>query len=151
MPIDKEAVVNALQPDEPRYAAAAQVLGEDAARVLAELVEREDVGLASKAATLASFLGSDSARLVLQRAATHPDPTVRVAVAASLERQPELVEGLVGQLLADVDPGVRKWALRSVDVLRPTGWRRRVETLGSADEVPALRELAREIARQLPA
>jgi hypothetical protein len=71
----------------------------------------------SPTASLARFLTPDSARAVLQRAATHQDRVVRVAAAASLERQPELVDELMGPLLTDPDLGVRKWMLRSLEVL----------------------------------
>jgi hypothetical protein len=150
MPVDRELVVNALRPDEPRYAAMAQLLGDDAAPVLAELAEGEDAAFASKAAALASYLSPDSARLVLQRAVRHQDPVVRVAAAAALERQPELVDEMMGRVLTDSDLGVRKWALRSVQVLKPRGWRAQVEALASAEELPVLRELAREVVQQLP-
>lgn len=150
MPVGRDDVISALQPDEPNYAVIARQLGADATPILTELAEADDVGLASKAASLARFLTPGSARAVLQRAAVHQDPVVRVAAAASLGRQPELADELTAQLLTDPDFGVRKWTLRSLQVLRPRGWRDQVEQLASTEQVPVLQELAREVAQQLP-
>jgi hypothetical protein len=150
MPVTTDEVIGALQPDEPNYPAAAQHLGADAAPILAELAAGDDVELAAKAASLAGFLTPDAARPVLQRGASHDDPVVRSAAAASLERQPELVDELSGQLLTDPDVGVRKWTLRSLQAHRPQGFRDQVAELATTEQVPALRELAAEIAQQLP-
>ncbi|MGW0584141.1 HEAT repeat domain-containing protein [Streptomyces sp. NPDC002920] len=125
-------------------------LGPEAAPFLEEIVAGEDVRLAPRAATVAAFLPADSSRAVLQGAAAHPDPRVRVAAAASLERQPEVAEELMGRLLTDPDLGVRKWTLRSLQVLAPVGYRDRVENLAATEQAPFLRELAREVAQQLP-
>ncbi|MDX3534325.1 HEAT repeat domain-containing protein [Streptomyces sp. MB09-01] len=150
MPIARDDIISALLPDEPNYEAAAQYLGPEEAPVLADLAESDNVGLASKAASMARFLPADSARAILQRAAAHHDPVVRVAAAASLERQPELAEELAGQLLADPDAGVRKWTLRSLQAVRLAGWRNQVKALAATEQVPFLQELAREVLRQLP-
>lgn len=148
--MNRDDVIRALQPDEPDYPAAARHLGAEAAPILAELAEGGDVELASKAASLAGFLTADAARPVLRRGAGHEDPVVRAAAAASLGRQPELVNELGGQLLTDPDVGVRKWTLRSLQAHRPEGFRDQVAALASTEQVPALRELAAEIAPQLP-
>jgi HEAT repeat protein len=148
--MDRADVISALQPDEPDYAAAAQHLGPQAAPILAELAAGDDLELASKAASLAGFLSSDAARPVLQRAASHADPSVRVAAAASLERQPQLVNELGSGLLDDSDTGVRKWTLRSLQAHRPEGFRDQVSAVASTDEVSAVRALAAEVASQLP-
>jgi HEAT repeat protein len=150
MAIDKVDVISALRPDEPNYPVVARQLGNDAAPILAELAEADDVELAAKAASLARFLTGDSARGVLQRATAHRDPVVRGAAAASLGSQPELVDALMGQLLTDSDVGVRKLALGSLQVLKPRGWRDKVDALASNEQVPALQELARRVVQQLP-
>jgi HEAT repeat protein len=150
MPVTRDEVISALQPDEPNYPAAAQHLGAEAAPILAELAEGDDVELATKAASLAGFLTAEAARPVLRRGVGHDDPAVRSAAAASLARQPELVDELSSQLLTDPDIGVRKWTLRSLQARRPKGFRDQVAELASKEQVPALRELAGEVARQLP-
>ncbi|MGW7439592.1 HEAT repeat domain-containing protein [Streptomyces sp. NPDC054849] len=150
MPIARDDIISALLPDEPNYEAAAQFLGPEAAPVLADLAESNEIGLASKAASMASFLPTDSARAILQRAAAHHDPVVRVAAAASLQRHPKLAEELTRQLLRDSDVGVRKWTLRSLQTVMPMGYRDQVEGLAVTEQVPFLRELAREVARHLP-
>ncbi|MFC7649429.1 hypothetical protein ACFQX6_60355 [Streptosporangium lutulentum] len=96
MSVNREDVLSALRPDEPNYPDAAQHLGAEAAPILAELVQADDVELAAKAASLAGFLSSESARAALERAAIHQDPVVRVAAAASLQRHPKLAGELIG-------------------------------------------------------
>jgi hypothetical protein len=150
MPVSRDDVVAALRPDELDYDAAAERLGADSAPILAELAGGDDLELASKAASLAGFLDAGVAREILVSAAAHPDPVVRVAAAASLLRQPALVPELAAQLLADTDIGVRKWTLQSLQVARPPGLKAQVEELAGAESVPALRELARQVANHLP-
>ena len=150
MPVSKDDVIQALQVDEPDYPAVARHLGADAAPILAELAEGDEVELASKAASLAGFLTTDAARPVLQRGATNKIAAVRSAAAGALERQPELVNELSSQLLVDADAGVRKWTLRSLQARRPEGFRDQVRALASTEQVPALRQLADEVAEQLP-
>ncbi|WP_331732715.1 HEAT repeat domain-containing protein (plasmid) [Streptomyces avidinii] len=150
MTLNKGDVIKALQSEEPDYPAVAASLGSQATPLLEEIAAEHDVGLASKATTVAGLLSVGSARVVLQRAALHQDPVVRIAAAASLERQPELANELMGQLLSDPDMGVRKWTLRSLKTLTPRGYRKQVEAMASTEEEPFLRDLAEEVAQQLP-
>ena len=150
MSVDREEIVPALLPDEINYPAAARFLGDEAELILTELVQGDDVVPASRAATLAKHLSSRSARPVLESAAVHQDPVVRVAAAAALQEQAEIANDLAGSLLRDPDAGVRKWALRSLQALKLPGWRQRVDEMATHEEVPAIKKLAREAARQLP-
>ncbi|MEV6317920.1 HEAT repeat domain-containing protein [Streptomyces sp. NPDC051776] len=150
MAVEKDDLVRALRAEVPHYAAIASSLGPEATPALEELAASDDTALASRAATVAAYLTPDSARTVLRRAAAHHDPVVRVSAAAALGRQPELSSELTGQLLTDTDPGVRKWTLRSLQTVRPVGYREQVAGLARSERVPFLRDLAHEVARQLP-
>lgn len=150
MSTDREGVVKALQPDEIDYPTVARLLGSEPVEPLAELVEDDNVELASKAASLAGFLTTESARDALLRAALHRDPRVRVAAAASVGRHPQLADALIDSLLTDPDPGVRKWTLLSLQSLMISGLRGRIEGLVATEPIPALQELARETAQRLP-
>jgi hypothetical protein len=145
--VSRDDVLSALRPDEPDYAAAASRLGAEAAPILAELAAGDNLEFASKAAALAGFLDIDAARSVLMSAARHPNPIVRVAAAAALEHKQTLVGELAASLLADPDAGVRKWTLRSLGTVRPTGLEDQIRTVALDDPVPALRELANEVGR----
>lgn len=150
MSMGSEELIRILHQDELQYPYVASALGPEAVRTLEEVVSGDDAVLAARAAALGGYLTADSARTVLQRAVVHHDPVVRVAAAASLERQPSLASGIMRDLLRDSDPGVRKWALRSLRVLRPSGYRDQVKDLAAAEQIPFLRDLAHEVAQQLP-
>jgi HEAT repeat protein len=146
----RDEVVETLQAEEPDYDAAARRFGADAGQILADLAVADDLELASKATYLAGLMDADTARKVLVPALRHPDPVVRVAAAGTLENQPELFGQMAAQLLADPDAGVRKSALRSLRTVGPptTELKEQVQLLATADPVPALRELAREVSDQ---
>jgi hypothetical protein len=150
MPVSRRDVIDALTPVEIDYPGAATRLGAGATPALVELAGAEDAGLAARAATLAGYLDPVSAGQVLRAAIAHPDPAVRTAAAGALGRLPDLTGRLVAPLLADVDPAVRKWSLKTLEAVRPTGQRGRVEALLAAEPVPAVAELARHVLDQLP-
>jgi HEAT repeat protein len=145
-----EEVRRHLEPDEPRYGRAASALGTEALPLLEELAREADPLLASKAAYLAGVIGSPGAEKVLKAAAKRPEPEVRVAAAAGVGRlpAPESVDALpadapgavLGRLLEDEDPSVRKYALQSADDM---GAREHVEEAARTDSVAYIREMAK--------
>lgn len=111
MSVSIEDVRRVLDPDEPDYAAAAE-LGEDALPYLEELVRADDVMVASKAAYAASLI-SDGADVVATAAASE-DPVIRVAAAAAARNlPPERSEQVLLRLSNDADAGIRKVARAS--------------------------------------
>jgi HEAT repeat protein len=83
MPVSMSEVLAELDRDEPDYSRAAQ-LGPEALPHLRQVVEADNPLRAAKAAYLASLIpGNDSTRL-LEQAADHADPSVRVAAAHGL-------------------------------------------------------------------
>jgi len=114
MPVSMQMVRDALDPEEPRYAEAAQ-LGTEAIPHLQVLIRGDDPMLASKAVYLASLIPDEQTPSLLQEAAQHSDPVVRVAAAAALSNVPDTAatDALL-QLLVDEDPGVRKVARAAV-------------------------------------
>jgi hypothetical protein len=150
MAVTREQVLAALHPDEPDYEEAARRLGPDATPFLLELVEGDDLGLASKAASLAGSLGTNRSVEVVAAAARSPEPVLRVAAAAALRNVPNVPSDLTESLLVDGDAGVRKWALRSLETARPAGLKDRVRAMAASDPEEALRNLARRIEPELP-
>jgi HEAT repeat protein len=100
-----------LDPDEPDYAAAAE-LGEEALPHLEQLVRGDDAMLASKATYAASLIrgGADT----VETAADSEDPVVRVAAAAAARNlPPERAQLVLRRLSDDEDAGIRKVARAS--------------------------------------
>ena len=114
MAVSMKRVRAALDPEEPDYAAAAQ-LGPDAVPHLKTLIQGDDPLLASKAVYLASLIQDERTPELVHQAAQHEDPVIRVAGAAAATHMgaPVASEILV-ELVADDDPGVRKVARKAV-------------------------------------
>ena len=111
MSVSMEDVRKVLDPDEPDYAAAAE-LGEEALPHLEQLVRGDDAMLASKATYAASLIrgGADT----VETAADSDDPVVRVAAAAAARNLPlERAEQVLRRLSDDEDAGIRKVARAS--------------------------------------
>ena len=145
MTISMTQVRAALDPDEPSYKQAAQKLGPEALPHLAEIIRDSDEGLAAKAVYLASLIPSDGSSAVVASAATRPEATVRVAVAAGASNLPPgQRSSLLVRLLDDHDIGVRKLALRAVAPAPDAALAAKVEALARSEPEPALRSLAQE-------
>lgn len=159
MPVTMEDVRDALNPEEPDYAQAAQ-LGPDALPHLETLVRTAGSMLASKAVSLASMIPGPRSEALLQEAARSPRPELRVAAAAG-------ARNLAGAAASDVlltslddgDGGVRKVALNSVpgaaaatrsagDPAAPAldpALQTKIEELAAADPEPYIRNLSRQV------
>lgn len=144
MSVTIEDVLARIDLDEINYPAAAAELGPDALPVLAELAEGGDPMLASKAVYLASVISDPGSARIVERAAQHGDPRVRIAAAAGLRNLAEQdAEPHVEALLRDDDLGVRKVALRSAAAFDSPAMTAHVRRLAEEDPEPAMRDLAR--------
>jgi HEAT repeat protein len=131
-----------LDREEPKYEEAAR-LGPEALPYLEELVKGPDVMLASKAAYLASLIKGDRSLHILEVAASHPDPIVRVAVASGLRNLTEHDAGVVlDKLTSDHDQGVRKVAVKSVSGFRSPAMIAKVQRVAEKDPELFIREIA---------
>lgn len=148
MAVTLEQVIRQIDRDEPDYEQAAR-LGPEALPHLRQLVDGTDPGLASKAASLAGVINGDESPAVLELAARHRDPIVRVAAAASAKYLTTVSTSLASTFLDDPDPGVRKWVLRTLDARQPKGIKDRVERIMIYDPDASLRDLARKIIDKL--
>jgi HEAT repeat protein len=131
-----------LDKEEPKYEEAAR-LGPGALPYLEELVKGPDVMLASKAAYLASLIKGDRSLHILEVAASHLDPIVRVAVASGLRNLTEHDAGVVlDKLTADHDQGVRKVAVKSVSGFRSPAMIAKVQRVAEKDPELFIRDTA---------
>jgi HEAT repeat protein len=144
-----EDVRAALDPEEPDYAEA-QKLGPEAAPHLKELVQGPDLGLASKAAYLASLIESEGSLEVLTIAATSAEPVLRVAAASAIRNLPERdAERVMDLVMEDKDAGVRKVTLRSAAQLRSPRLAAKIRKLAEHDPESSIRALATEIEEEM--
>jgi HEAT repeat protein len=131
-----------LDRDEPDYEEAAR-LGPDAVTYLSELVNGPDAMLASKAAYLASLIRSARSSSVLEKAASSPEPIIRIAAASGIRNLSEQDAGKILDLfLEDKDLGVRKVALKSVSGFKSPTLAAKVKKLADKDSDPFIRNLA---------
>jgi len=145
MAVSMKQVRAYLDCEEPDYPAAAEALGSGAAPHLARLVEEADPLLASKAAYLASLIGTEKAAGVVAAAAQHVDPTVRIASAAGARNlDAARAEPALEGLLDDTDPGVRKAALNAVGVSAGESLQARVEAMLRDETDRSLRAVTRD-------
>lgn len=123
------------EPEEPDYAAAT-TLGADAIPHLQSIVQGDDAMLASKAVYLAGLISDLGSREVVETAAHHANPAVRVAAAAAAGSLPaDAASDLLVDLVTDSDPGVRKVARSSVPEGRSDALAQRLaEAPGEAGE-----------------
>jgi len=149
MPVTMEDVRAVLDPEEPDYAEA-QKLGPEAVPHLKELVQGPDLGLASKAAYLASLIESEGSLEVLTIAATSAEPVLRVAAASAIRNLPERdAERVMDLVLEDKDAGVRKVTLRSAAQLRSPRLAAKIRKLAEHDPESSIRALATEIEEEM--
>lgn len=131
--------------DEINYPALARELGPEALPALEEIARDPNITLASKAVYLASQIGGDQAVPILERATTSPAPALRVTVAAATRNLEHAhAEPALDSLLRDVDPGVRKVALRSAAIVDSPALRQQVAEMADNDDDAAVRAAARE-------
>ncbi|MCB5169214.1 HEAT repeat domain-containing protein [Streptomyces bambusae] len=145
MTVTMETVRQALEPEEPDYAAAAR-LGPGSLPHLRELARGADLMLATKAVYAASLLDGDQGGDVVEGAARSGEPLLRVAAAGAAVNLPaEAAVGVLGELVADPDPGVRKVAWNSVPPDAPPELVSRLRTAEESAAPPAApREIGAE-------
>jgi hypothetical protein len=124
-----QIVLRELNSDEPNYPKLAASLQSDSVKRLEELARDGEPMIASKATYLASLVRSPGTMAVIDVAARRSEPVVRVAAAAALgkaakrrgrrDTEMDVAPSLdtLDRLLADEDPGVRKYAEKSAQAM----------------------------------
>jgi HEAT repeat protein len=142
MPITLDQVRSLLAPDEPDYAAAAN-LGPELLPHLKAFVDSGDDNYASKAAYLASLIDHDQAVEILRGAAKSPSPLVRAAAAGGIRSMTRpSAAGVLLALLEDRDAGVRKLAIESSAIRNNSALLAKIGHLSQRDPSPAIRLIA---------
>ena len=113
-----EQVIAFLKQDELDYPAGAIKFGAAVLPLLKALIDGSDENLAIKAAYLAGYIKHDSVKDIIADAASNKFTAVRIAAAYSSQKLSATDAGKVlEKSLGDVDPGVLKVAIRSVEQL----------------------------------
>jgi len=138
-----------LDPDEVDYSEARK-LGPEAIPFLMELVQGRDLGLASKAAYLASMISSDRSTAVLESAAVSKEAVVRVAAASGVRNLPEVDAEKVMELLRnDHDAGVRSVLVKSVSKFKSPRMAAKIQEIAEKDPEQFVRDLAVTTVRKM--
>jgi HEAT repeat protein len=147
MTIDQlRAKLSDIEPDNNTYAG----IGSDDIPLLQQMTQTEEPWLAARAVFAISRIADNRTLPALEAAAASPRPEVRVAVAAaSRTLSTAATDRLLPNLLDDVDPGVRKFAVEAVSPANAVAVRDRLRRLETQDPAPFLRKAARERIRAL--
>jgi HEAT repeat protein len=147
--ITKKDVHTWLDADEVDYTNAKK-LGPEAIPFLMEIIQDQDLGLASKATYLASLINTERSVEVLEAAMARNEPILRVAVASGIRNLPEIqVEKVINLLKDDPDAGVRKVMLKSAVRFRSLEIEKKLQQMADRDPEPFVSDLAKSIVKTM--
>lgn len=138
--------LSAIEPDDSTYAG----IGPSEIPLLEQLLQANEVWMASRAVFALSRLSDSRAITALSRAGADPRPEVRVAVAASVSNlKPSDANDILLKLLSDAELGVRKFAVQSVSGTHNAAVHAKLRHLETQDSAPKIREIAKSKLREL--
>lgn len=147
----REELERLINLDEPDYPSIVRQLTPDDVPLLTQLAQDPNPGLATKAISCLGLLGSEAAVAGLQGAVAHADPVYRIAAAHALRNAPTSATGvrLLSTLLDDHDVGVRKLALKSVDLGNISSLKEQVRQVNLREPNEALKTMSQSILQKL--
>lgn len=147
----REELARLINLDEPDYPSIVQQLTKDDIPLLTQLAQDPDPGLATKAISCLGLMNDETAVAGLQAAVAHQNPVYRVAAAFALRHAPTSATGirLLGQLLDDQDVGVRKFALKSVDLGNISSLKEQVRQVNLREQNEGLKIMSQSILQKL--
>jgi len=149
MPITMNDVRAWLDAEEVNYTDAKR-LGVAMIPHLMELVQGGDLGLASKAAYLASLIKSKKAAVVVEVAAASQEPILRVAAASGIKNLPvNQAEKILDLLSQDPDAGIRKVVIKSAVHLKSPVALAKIKKMAKSDPEVFIRDLAASTAKRM--
>ncbi|RZK37931.1 MAG: HEAT repeat domain-containing protein [Hymenobacter sp.] len=147
----REELIRLINLDEPDYPSIVRQLTKDDIPLLTQLAQDPNPGLATKAISCLGLLNDDAAVAGLQAAVAHPDPVYRIAAAHALRNvaSSAVAVRLLGKLLDDQDVGVRKFALKSVDVANISSLKEQVRQVNLREQNEGLKTLSQSLLQKL--
>jgi len=112
---------------------------------LRSLLSEDESWLAARAVHALARLDSTTARQAVVNASLDRRPEIRIAAAVASEFCPvAMADEILGSLLADVDTGVRKFAIQTTSSHNGELVKRRLNEIANTDDNVMLRNLAIE-------
>ena len=147
----REELVRLINLDEPDYPRIVQQLTKDDVPLLTQLAQDPNPGLATKAISCLGLMNEETAVAGLQAAVANADPVYRIAAAHALRNVASSPVGvrLLGKLLDDQDVGVRKFALKSVDVGNISSLKEQVRQVNLREQNVDLKTLSQDLLQKL--
>lgn len=138
--------LSAIEPDDSTYAG----IGSSEIPMLDQLLQDEEVWMASRAVFALSRVSDAKAVAILSRAAGDPRQEVRVAVAASVSNlKPNDANNMLLKLLTDPELGVRKFAVQAISGTHDPAVHAKLRDIQTRDPAPAIRDAAKDRLREL--
>ncbi|GAA6616453.1 HEAT repeat domain-containing protein [Scytonema sp. NUACC26] len=138
--------LSAIEPDNSIY----NGIGSSEIPLLEQLLQDQEVWMASRAVFALSKVPDMRAVTVLSQAVADPRQEVRVSVAASVSNlRPSDANSILVQLLDDTDLGVRKFAVKAVSETHDASVQAKLRDLGLQDPTPLIRAIAQDRLREL--
>jgi HEAT repeat protein len=147
----REELVRLINLDEPDYPSIVQQLSKDDIPLLTQLAQDPNPAVATKAISCLGLMSDETAVAGLQAAVAHPDPVYRIAAAHALRNVASSPVGvrLLGKLLDDRDVGVRKFALKSVDIGNISSLKEQVRQVNLREQNVDLKTLSQDLLQKL--
>jgi HEAT repeat protein len=147
-------IITLLNTDDPDFSSIAQQLGEGDYPTLNELVKRSPAHIATKAVICLGRLGSEKSLDGISFAAKSENPVLRLTAAQALgeikniNQLPGAIQ-LVNELLTDVDIGVRKFALRTIQLSKISHLKEKIDQMRSQEPNEHVRKLSQDVLGKL--
>lgn len=128
----------------------AKKLGPEAIPLLLELVQDQNLGLASKATYLASLIKTEQSTAVLEAAMARNEPVLRVAAASGIRNLPEVeAEKVLDLLKDDPDAGVRKVMVKSAERFKSPEVEEKLQQIAERDPERFVSDLASSVVKKM--
>ena len=138
--------LSAIEPNDSTYFG----IGPSEIPLLEQLLQDEEVWMASRAVFALSRISDTKAVTILSQTATDPRKEVRVAVAASVRNlKPQDANSILLKLLNDKELGVRKFAIKSVSEANDEAVHAKLQEIQARDPSPPIRDIAKGRMREL--
>ena len=149
MALTMKDVIQWLLPDEANLNRAAAILGAEALPHLAELVDGDDLMLASKATWVAGMIPDPRGAEIVLRAAKRSEKVMRVAAALVADKMPpERTGAILTTLLRDEDAETRGMAINAVKPESPQEVVAALSAVANEDQNAYLRGRSEEALRR---